>query len=58
VLRVAGFRVAAHPLRLPVSWFEKHHIGDIMSRFGSLVPVEGNVAKDAAALGFYDGEAE
>lgn len=55
---MAGFRVAAHPVRLPVSWFEKHHIGDIMSRFGSLVPVEGNVAKDAAALGFYDGEAE
>jgi ATP-binding cassette, subfamily B, bacterial CvaB/MchF/RaxB len=30
-----------HALRLPVSWFEKRHIGDIMSRFGSLGPVQG-----------------
>jgi ATP-binding cassette, subfamily B, bacterial CvaB/MchF/RaxB len=29
-----------HALRLPVSWFEKRHIGDIMSRFGSLGPVQ------------------
>lgn len=30
-----------HALRLPVSWFEKRHLGDIMSRFGSLGPVQG-----------------
>ena len=30
-----------HSLRLPVAWFEKRHIGDIMSRFGSLGPVQG-----------------
>lgn len=30
-----------HALRLPVSWFEKRHIGDVMSRFGSLGPVQG-----------------
>jgi ATP-binding cassette, subfamily B, bacterial CvaB/MchF/RaxB len=30
-----------HALRLPVSWFEKRHIGDIMSRFSSLGPVQG-----------------
>lgn len=29
-----------HVLRLPVSWFEKRHIGDVMSRFNSLSPVE------------------
>ena len=29
-----------HALRLPVAWFEKRHIGDIMSRFGSLGPVQ------------------
>ena len=29
-----------HALRLPVSWFEKRHIGDIMSRFSSLGPVQ------------------
>jgi ATP-binding cassette subfamily B protein RaxB len=30
-----------HALRLPVAWFEKRHIGDIMSRFSSLGPVQG-----------------
>lgn len=29
-----------HTLRLPVSWFEKRHIGDIISRFGSLTPAQ------------------
>lgn len=27
-------------LRLPVSWFERRHIGDLMSRFGSIAPVQ------------------
>ncbi len=30
-----------HALRLPVAWFEKRHIGDIMSRFSSLGPAQG-----------------
>ena len=29
-----------HVLRLPVSWFEKRHLGDILSRFGSLKPIQ------------------
>ena len=29
-----------HALRLPVGWFEKRHIGDILSRFGSLNPIK------------------
>ena len=29
-----------HVLRLPVSWFEKRHVGDVLSRFGSLQPVQ------------------
>jgi ATP-binding cassette subfamily B protein RaxB len=29
-----------HVLRLPVSWFEKRHVGDILSRFGSLSPAQ------------------
>jgi len=29
-----------HVFRLPVSWFERRHIGDIMSRFDSLSPVQ------------------
>ncbi len=29
-----------HVMRLPVSWFEKRHLGDILSRFASLGPVQ------------------
>jgi len=30
-----------HLLRLPVPWFEKRSLGDILSRFGSLGPIQG-----------------
>ena len=30
----------AHLLRLPLDWFEKRHLGDLTSRFGSLGPVQ------------------
>jgi len=33
-----------HVLRLPVAWFEKRHLGNIMSRFGSLQPVQDLLA--------------
>ena len=36
----------AHMLRLPLEWFEKRHLGDLTSRFGSLSPV-----KDALTQG-------
>ena len=36
----------AHMLRLPLEWFEKRHLGDLTSRFGSLGPV-----KDALTQG-------
>ena len=40
-----GFQMAAnllhHLLRLPLRWFERRHLGDIVSRFGSLAPVQG-----------------
>ena len=29
-------KVFTHLLKLPVSWFEKRHLGDVVSRFGSL----------------------
>lgn len=29
-----------HVMRLPVSWFERRHIGDVLSRFDSLKPVQ------------------
>lgn len=31
--------VARRLLRLPISWFEKRHIGDVLSRFQSIVPI-------------------
>lgn len=38
-----------HTLRLPVSWFEKRHVGDILSRFGSLQPVQDVVLQTIPA---------
>lgn len=38
-----------HLMRLPLAWFEKRHVGDVISRFGSTLPItqllsEGMVA--------------
>ena len=32
--------VFAHLLRLPVAWFEKRHVGDVWSRFGSVQHIQ------------------
>ena len=32
--------VFAHLLRLPLSWFEKRHTGDVMSRFGAIQQIQ------------------
>jgi len=32
--------VFAHLMRLPVSWFEKRHTGDVMSRFGAVQMIQ------------------
>jgi ATP-binding cassette subfamily B protein RaxB len=32
--------VFAHLMRLPVSWFEKRHTGDVMSRFGAIQKIQ------------------
>ena len=32
--------VFAHLMRLPVSWFEKRHTGDVMSRFGAVQKIQ------------------
>ena len=34
-----GARLFHHLLRLPLTFFEKRHIGDILSRFGSIEPI-------------------
>lgn len=30
----------AHLMRLPLDWFEKRHVGDVMSRFGSIQAIQ------------------
>jgi ATP-binding cassette subfamily B protein RaxB len=32
--------IARRLLRLPVDWFERHHVGDILSRFQSVAPIQ------------------
>ncbi|MCM2328279.1 MAG: peptidase domain-containing ABC transporter [Lysobacter sp.] len=32
--------VFSHLLRLPVSWFEKRHLGDVVSRFGAVTTIQ------------------
>ncbi|WP_241903968.1 ABC transporter transmembrane domain-containing protein, partial [Vibrio splendidus] len=36
-----GANLFSHLLRLPISYFEKRHIGDVVSRFGSLGAIQG-----------------
>lgn len=43
-----------HLLRLPLPWFEKRHVGDIVSRFGSTRPISDLLSKGLIA-GVIDG---
>ena len=38
-----------HLLRLPLSWFEKRHVGDVISRFGSTQPISDFVSQGAVS---------
>jgi len=49
-----GARLFHHLLRLPMSYFEKRHIGDILSRFGSIEPIRTTLA-EGMLLGIIDG---
>lgn len=48
-----GYGVAANIarrlFRLPVSWFEKRHVGDILSRFQSVTPIQQTLTQGAVA---------
>ncbi|HEX8480819.1 MAG TPA: peptidase domain-containing ABC transporter [Allosphingosinicella sp.] len=48
-----GYGVAANIarrlFRLPVSWFEKRHVGDILSRFQSVGPIQEALTQGAVA---------
>ena len=39
-----GARLFHHLVRLPLSFFEKRHIGDVLSRFNSIEPIRNAVA--------------
>jgi len=47
-------RLFDHMLRLPLFWFEKRHIGDVVSRFGSLGPIQSAFTTDLVG-GVLDG---
>jgi ATP-binding cassette subfamily B protein RaxB len=38
-----------HVMRLPADWFEKRHVGDILSRIGSSAPIEDAITRGAIA---------
>lgn len=40
-----GARLFHHLIRLPLGFFEKRHIGDVLSRFGSLEPLRNAIAE-------------
>lgn len=48
-----NFRLGAnlfhHLVRLPLDWFEKRHVGDLISRFGSTQPIRTLIAEGAVA---------
>lgn len=49
-----GARLFHHLLRLPLSYFEKRHIGDVLSRFHSIEPIR-SVLAEGLILGVLDG---
>jgi ATP-binding cassette subfamily B protein RaxB len=49
-----GVRLFRHLIRLPISYFEKRHIGDVLSRFLSLEPIR-NVLAEGLIVGMIDG---
>lgn len=44
-----GARLFRHLIRLPTSFFEKRHIGDLLSRFSSLQPIRNLLAEGMIA---------
>ena len=49
-----GARLFHHLVRLPMSYFEKRHIGDVLSRFGSIEPIR-NMLAEGLIIGLIDG---
>jgi ATP-binding cassette subfamily B protein RaxB len=53
VQNVLAFQIGAqlfrHLVRLPLAYFEKRHVGDILSRFGSIEPIRNALAEGMIA---------
>jgi ATP-binding cassette subfamily B protein RaxB len=49
-----GAKLFRHLLRLPLAYFEKRHVGDILSRFGSIEPIR-NVLSEGIIVAVIDG---
>jgi ATP-binding cassette subfamily B protein RaxB len=49
-----GGRLFRHLIRLPLTYFEKRHIGDILSRFTSIDPIR-NLVAEGLITGIIDG---
>ena len=49
-----GARLFHHLIRLPLAFFEKRHIGDVLSRFSSIEPVR-NLISEGLILALIDG---
>jgi ATP-binding cassette, subfamily B, bacterial CvaB/MchF/RaxB len=49
-----GARLFHHLVRLPLAYFEKRHVGDIVSRFASVEPIRNQIA-DGLITGLIDG---
>lgn len=41
--------VARRLFRLPISWFERRHVGDVLSRFQSIAPIQQALTQGAVA---------
>lgn len=46
-----GARLFQHLVRLPLSYFEKRHMGDVLSRFTSIEPIRNLIAEGMIAAG-------
>ncbi len=44
-----GVKLFRHLIRLPLEYFEKRQVGDVLSRFGSLKPLQELISSSAAA---------
>jgi ATP-binding cassette subfamily B protein RaxB len=49
-----GARLFHHLIRLPLAFFEKRHIGDVLARFGSVEPIRDQIA-EGLITGVIDG---